>query len=73
MNTKQDKIELLKAIERGDIDPKTIPANPIVVSDAKEMFIGLMVAAQEDEEPAPVVFVGPAKRALDEFTRDLEP
>ncbi|WP_423128240.1 hypothetical protein [Gaoshiqia sp. Z1-71] len=73
MNTKRDKIELLKGISAGKIEPSEIPENPLICSQEKEMFIGLMIdGSQENEEDRHVVFVGPAKIALDKFMKEID-
>ncbi len=66
MNSKADKVALLKAIAAGQIKPAEIPADPIICSQADEMFIGLMMTE------APVVFVGEARKNLDELLQSAD-
>ena len=66
MNTKTDKIALLKDISAGLVKPAEIPAYPIICSKADEMFIGLMMTE------TPVVFVGEARKALDELMQSSD-
>jgi hypothetical protein len=66
MNSKVDKIALLKAIAAGQIRPAEIPKEPIIFSQAEEMFIGLMMTE------APVVFVGEARKNLDELLQSAD-
>ena len=66
MDSKADKIALLKDVSAGLLNPAEIPADPIICSKADEMFIGLMMTE------TPVVFVGKAKKALDELMQSSD-
>jgi hypothetical protein len=66
MNSKEDKIALLKAVAAGQVKSADIPADPIVISKAEEMFYGVMMTE------APVLFVGEAKKALDELMQSTD-
>jgi len=67
MNTKADKIALLKDIAAGLIDPADIPPNPVICSERGEMFTGLLMASGGVH----VVLCGQAEKALGEFTQSL--
>lgn len=67
MNSKIDKISLLRDISAGLIEPAAIPADPIICSQENEMFQGLMMAPD-----APVVFAGSARKALDELMQSSD-
>lgn len=67
MNTKSDKISLLMDLASGLIEPTAIPANPTICSQENEMFLGLMMAPD-----APVVFVGKARKALNELMQSSD-
>ncbi len=63
MNTKKDKIQLLRDIEAGLIDPADIPPDPVICSERGEMFTGLLMASGG----ANVVLCGQAEKALNEL------
>lgn len=67
MNEKRDKIELIKAISNDEIDPKTLTSQPLIVSNGKESFAGLMisVAAKKAGKENSVVYVGEAKITIE--------
>lgn len=67
-STRKDKIELLKAIAAGEIDPKLLSSEPVIVSDGKEAFAGLMVSVANHKagKQSPVVYVGDAKTLMEE-------
>ena len=67
MNTRVDKATLLKDLSTGEIKPAEIPADPIICSQENEMFQGLMMAPD-----APVVFVGKARKALEELIQSSD-
>jgi len=67
MNTKADKIALLKDISAGLIEPAAISAGSIICSQENEMFQGMMMAPD-----APVIFVGKARKALDELMQSSD-
>lgn len=62
MNSRGDKIQLLKDVSAGLVNPADIPAEPVIISKREEMFYGVMMTE------APVLFVGEAKKALKELT-----
>ncbi len=74
INTRKDKIALLKAIQDGEIDPKDIPANPVVCNRVEDLWVGLLINESEVDEMGRgcVVFIGPAKRTWDTFMAELE-
>ena len=63
MNTKADKIALLKDIAAGLIDPADIPPDPVICSERGEAFTGLLMASGG----ANVVVRGQAEKALNEL------
>ncbi len=67
MNTKKGKIELLKAVANGEIDIKNLTSMPVIVSNGKETFSGLMVsvAAKKSGNENPVIYVGEAKELIE--------
>ena len=68
MNHRSDKIELLKAIAAGEIDPKQLSSEPVIVSDGKEAFAGLMISVAHHKagNTSPVIYVGEAKKQMEE-------
>ncbi|MGV8095976.1 MAG: hypothetical protein AB2L24_29340 [Mangrovibacterium sp.] len=71
--SKKDKIELLKAIRAGRIKPEEIPESPMIISDIQDVWEGIMVGAAqaEDGEKNNIVFVGEARRVIDELTPEV--
>ena len=67
MNKKLDKVALIKDLQMGLIDPTKVPSHPIICSQENEMFQGLMMALD-----APVVFVGKARKALNELMQSSD-
>ncbi len=65
MNSKADKIALLKDISAGLVKTGNIPANPIICTKADEAFIGMMMA-----QDAPVVFAGEARKVVNQLVQD---
>lgn len=65
MNTKKDKIQLLRDIEAGLIDPADIPPDPVICCQRKEMFLGLLMASGGVQ----IVLCGQAEKALTELTQ----
>jgi len=74
MNSKTDKIELLKAIQSGEIDPKQLSSEPVIVSDGKETFAGLMISMAHHKagNKSPVVYVGTAKILMEECLANIK-
>jgi hypothetical protein len=74
MNTKKDKIELLKAIRAGHVKVEEIPENPIVISKPGEVFYGIMIMTDIDEAKGKnsVVFVGEAKHMLKRMETEIK-
>jgi len=66
MNTKADKIALLKEIALGKIKPSEVPADPIVISKREEMYYGLMMKSPR------VVLIGEAERAFNELMQSID-
>jgi hypothetical protein len=73
MNTKKDKIELLKAILSGEIKPEQITRESVLISDGKEAFTGLMigVANHKAGKQSPVIYVGEAKKLIEQTMEKL--
>tara|TARA_R110002050_G_C8959767_1_gene514184 strand:+ start:1012 stop:1272 length:261 start_codon:yes stop_codon:yes gene_type:complete len=74
MNTKKDKIELLRAIAEGEIDPKTLSPESVIVSDGKTAFDGLMisVANKKAGKRNPVVYVGEARKSVLQIVENIK-
>jgi len=74
MNTRIDKLKLLEEIQSGKIKPEDVPSDPLIISTVKDMFIGMMIACSEEYRDAncPVVYVGEARKALDEFLERIK-
>jgi hypothetical protein len=74
MNTRKDKIALLKAIQNGEIDPEDLPSNPVICNRADDLWVGLMINSCRVDEMGRgcVVFIGPARRKLAAFLAELE-
>jgi len=74
MNSKKDKIELLKAIASGELDPKQLRKEQIIVSDGKETFAGLMISVAHHKAGSisPVVYVGEAKTQMEECLANIK-
>lgn len=74
MNTKKDKIELLKAIQSGEIRPEQITHESVIISDGNETFTGLManVASKRDGKRPRILFVGEAQKAINQTTENLK-
>ncbi|MFY9154107.1 MAG: hypothetical protein WAO52_18955 [Prolixibacteraceae bacterium] len=68
MNSKKDKIELLKAISTGEIDPNVLSSESVIVSDGKEAFAGLMISVANHKagNKSPVIYIGEAKALIEE-------
>lgn len=73
MNTKKDKLELLKAIHSGEIQPDQIKRESVIISDGKETFTGLMigVANHKAGKQSPVIYVGEAKKLIEQTMERL--
>ena len=73
MNSKNEKIDLLKAILSGEIKPEQITREPVIISDGKEAFTGLMigVAHRKAEKQSPVIYVGEAKKLIEQTMEKL--
>lgn len=74
MNSKKDKIELLKAIKAGEIDPKQLSSEPVIIlSDGKEAFAGLMISVAHAKagKKSQVVYVGEAKKLTEECLANI--
>jgi hypothetical protein len=67
MNSKADKIQLLRDIASGLINPADIPPDPIICTKADEGFLGLMMAPD-----APVVFAGSARKVVDQLLQETD-
>lgn len=68
MNSREDKIKLLKEIASGKISPEDVPSDPLIVSKKEESFLGLMIAASvspEKDGESKVFIIGEARIALD--------
>ena len=72
--SKVEKIDLLKAIRNHEVDPKDLKPTTTVVSDGKDMFMGLMVqSSQVDNKPCDMVYIGQAKLELEKFMSNFKP
>lgn len=73
MNTKKDKIDLLKAIRSGEIRPDQLTSESIVISDGKETFTGLMISVANNKagKQSPVIYVGEAKKLIEQTMERL--
>ena len=74
MDTKKDKIELLKALESGKIKPDQITEDTLIVSESKEAFTGLManVASKRTGKRPRILFVGEAQKVINQTTENLK-
>lgn len=66
MNSKADKVALLKDISAGLIDPADIPADPVIISKREEMFYGVMMTDTH------IIFVGEARQALNDLVKSSD-
>jgi hypothetical protein len=66
MNTKQNKIALIRALAAGEVKPEEVTSESIIISDGEEAFKGLMiaVASRKAGKRSPVVFVGKAREEI---------
>lgn len=70
---KDDKINLLKAVKSGEVNLKNLKATTTIVSDGKDWFYGLMVqSSTTDGQPGDVVFIGAAKREMEDFMNSIK-
>jgi len=74
MNKLKDKVELLKALKSGEVKPDQITKDTLVVSESKEAFTGFManVACRKTGRRPRVLFVGQAKKLIDQTTENLK-
>jgi len=74
INTRKDKIALLKAIQNGEINPKDLPSNPIIYSRVEESWVALSIAASQwkEEGCCNVIFIGTAEREWTKFMEELK-
>jgi len=71
--TRSEKIRLLKLLQAGDIDLKNVQPDTTIVSDPKEAFLSLMMAASQPEGVTlPIILVGEAKTQIVEFFKGFE-
>ncbi|MGD9929318.1 MAG: hypothetical protein AB7U05_04815 [Mangrovibacterium sp.] len=73
MNSKKDKIELLKAIRAGKIKPEDLPENPTIISNVNDVFYGMLISFsryQRGKEDR-VVYVGEAMQALEKAAPEI--
>lgn len=73
MNTKKDKIKLLKAIQSGEIRPDQLKKESVIISDGKETFTGLMIGVTNHKagKQSPVIYVGEAKKLIEQTMERL--
>ena len=73
MNTRNDKIELIKAIANGEIEPENLSRESVLISDGKEVFTGLMISVNSKKagKKDTVVYIGEAKKAVEEVTQNI--
>ena len=74
MNSKKDKISLLKEVRAGKINPEEIPLNPLIISDPQQIWYGFMIMADQDEAEGKsnVIFCGEAERLLQKLQPEFE-
>jgi hypothetical protein len=67
------KVDLLKRVQAGEIDPNKLTPDTILITDPDEAFLGLMVAGSSDpEDPADVLIAGDAEKCLSRFLEDVQ-
>lgn len=70
---RSEKIKLLKMVQAGEIDLKEVQPGTTIVSDPKEAFQALMMAASQPEGVTlPIILVGEAKTQIVEFFKGIE-
>lgn len=71
---KQGKIDLLSAIQGGEVKPEEITSDTIVVSETKLVFTGYMAnaASRKTGRRPRVLFVGDAKKLMDQTVENLK-
>jgi hypothetical protein len=70
---KKTKIYLLNAIRNGEVDPKELTKESIIISDANDCFAGLMVSVSQRKasKKSTVVFIGEAKLSMDKTLENI--
>lgn len=73
MNSKRDKIELLKAIRAGKTNPENLPTNPTIISNVDEVFYGMLISFSQQEvgKKNSVIYVGEAMQALEKAEPEI--
>lgn len=73
MNTRKDKVKLLKSIEAGEIALNDLSQKLIIISDKKEAFMGLMIASSQQDQAnkSSVVLVVEAKTVMDDLMNGI--
>ena len=77
MNTREGKIQLIKDIQEGLIDPAELPADPLIISNPDRVFEGMLseVNSLKNGTESRNVYVGEARKAnidLNETFKTLE-
>lgn len=67
---KSEKLTLLKSLAMGEVDRKTLTPETLVAIGYQDAFLGLMVAAN-NEETKPIC-LGEARSAMDRMTEARE-
>lgn len=62
---KKDKIQQIKYFAKDQIEAKDIDQNTLIISDAKQAFIGLAVSSQHPDTN--VIFEGEAEATVNEL------
>jgi len=67
MNSRKNKIALIKALKSGQIKPEEITTESVIVADKDEAFSGLMIAVANKQagKKSPVVFIGEPKAQIE--------
>jgi len=71
---KQDKIELLKAIQSGELLPEDLTHESVIVSNGKSAFRGLMISVANSKagKKSPVIYIGEARTLLNECLANVK-
>jgi hypothetical protein len=72
--SKQDKIELLKAIQSGELLPEDLTHKSIVVCNGKNAWRGLMISVANSKagQTSPVIYIGEAKAIIEECIANIK-
>lgn len=72
--TKPEKIELLKAIQSGEVLPEDLTHESVVVTNGKSAFRGLMISVANSKagKKNPVIYIGEARTILNECLTNVK-